>query len=79
MYDQYGEKVLRTGIKSADGVYYNGYVYQKNCYSIFDDFFLRNNPFFNICDQRGTEVEGSLFGTAFGGANAPRLPPMPTI
>jgi len=29
------------------------------------------NPFYDICDNRGLELEGSLFGTAFGGLNEP--------
>lgn len=48
-----------------------GYQYQHNCYEIFDKFFLEHNPFFDICDTKGTELEGSLFGTAFGGLNEP--------
>ena len=50
-----------------------------NCYQIFDSFFLQNNPFFDICDRGGIEVEGSLFGSAFGGVHEPKLPAMPTI
>lgn len=40
---------------------------------------MKNNCFSDICDTQGTELEGSLFGTAFGGANEPRLPAKPTI
>ena len=40
---------------------------------------MRNNPFFDICDSTGTEVEGSLFGSAFGGLHEPKLPAMPSI
>lgn len=40
---------------------------------------MKNNPFYNICDRSGTEVEGSLFGSAHGGVNEPKLPPMPTV
>jgi len=29
------------------------------------------NPFFDICDNSGIELEGSVFGTAFGGLNEP--------
>jgi DnaJ-class molecular chaperone len=29
------------------------------------------NPFFDICDNTGLELEGSVFGTAFGGLNEP--------
>lgn len=49
-----------------------GYCYQGNCYEIFDKFFLQSNPFFDICDNQGIEVEGSIFGTAFGGMNQPK-------
>lgn len=79
IYDEYGVEVLRQGIKGDDGLYYGGYVYQQNCYAIFDNYFLKNNTFYDICDKNGTEVEGSLFGSAFGGVNQPKLPPMPTI
>ena len=79
MYDQYGVIVLRQGIKGTNGLYSGGYVYQQNCYAIFDNYFLKNNTFYDICDKNGTEVEGSLFGSAFGGVNQPKLPPMQTI
>jgi DnaJ-class molecular chaperone len=29
------------------------------------------NPFFDICDNTGSELEGSVFGTAFGALNEP--------
>ena len=77
VYDLYGEEVLRQGLPGPDGMNHGGYVYQQNCYQIFDNYFLRNNPFFDLIDQTGEEVEGSLFGSAFGGANQPKLPPMP--
>lgn len=48
------------------------YQYQNNCYEIFDNFFLKMNPYFEICDNTGVELEGSLFGTAFGGLNEPK-------
>lgn len=30
------------------------------------------NPFYDICDSKGTELEGSLFGTSFGALNHPK-------
>ena len=54
-----------------------GYQYRENCYEIFDRFFMEANPFFDLCtdlsDVKGTvvEIEGSLFGSAFGGMNQP--------
>jgi DnaJ-class molecular chaperone len=51
--------------------YKDGYVYQQNCYQIFDEYFLKHNPFYDICDLKGEEHLGSLFGTAYGGANEP--------
>lgn len=79
IYDTYGDKILRQGVKDDSGVYSGGYVYQQNCYQIFDKYFLCNNPFFDICDNMGTEVEGSLFGSAYGGMHEPKLPPMQSI
>ena len=35
---------------------------------------MKMNPFFDICDSQGTELEGSIFGTAFGGMNEPAAP-----
>lgn len=32
------------------------------------------NPFFDICDNTGSELEGSVFGTAFGALNEPAQP-----
>ena len=48
-----------------------GYQYQQDCYETFEKFFLKHNPFFDLCDIKGSLLEGSLFGTAFGGLNEP--------
>lgn len=69
IYDQFGEDVLREGVKDDKGNYTGGYVYQQNCYQIFDQYFLQHNPFFDIYDGSGKDLHGSLFGTAFGGMN----------
>jgi len=37
------------------------------------------NPYYQICDNIGSELEGSLFGTAFGGLNEPKPEKMPDI
>jgi DnaJ-class molecular chaperone len=37
------------------------------------------NPFYDICDNTGFELEGSVFGTAFGGLNEPPVPKMEDI
>jgi hypothetical protein len=66
--------VLREGIKDENGVFRGGYVYQRDAYMIFDTYFLQNNPFFDIIDPKGSDIEGSLFGSAFGGANQPKQP-----
>ena len=79
IYEQYGEETLRTGIKGPDGVFRGGYSYQNNCYVIFDIFFLKMNPFYDICDNTGTQLEGSVFGTAFGGLNEPEPPKLDNI
>ena len=83
MYDTYGPEILKKGIKDpVTGLCHGGYVYQQNCYEIFDNYFLKNNPFFDLCDLsdgNSMEYEGSLFGSAFAGLNQPKLPPMPTI
>ena len=67
IYDQFGEDVLREGVKDDKGKYQGGYVYQQNCYQIFDEYFLKHNPFYDICDGTGTKLHGSMFGSAFGG------------
>ena len=83
IYDQYGAQILKLGIlDEATGKRQGGYKYKGNCYEIFDWYFLKNNPFYDICDMddgNSMEFEGSLFGSAFGGVNQPKLPPMPTI
>jgi DnaJ-class molecular chaperone len=56
-----------------------GFQYQNNCYEIFDNFFLKMNPYYEICDKNGSELEGSLFGTAFGGLNQPKPEKMDDI
>jgi len=46
IYDQYGHNNLMKGIKDPmSGLSTKGYVYQQNCYEIFDNYFLLNNPF----------------------------------
>eukprot|EP00347_Sterkiella_histriomuscorum_P002124 403369378 len=74
IYDQFGEDILRQGVKDENGTYQGGYVYQQNCYEIFDTYFLKYNPFFDIYDGKGHQLHGSLFGSAFGGANQPEPP-----
>ena len=37
------------------------------------------NPYYEICDNNGSELEGSLFGTAFGGLNEPKPEKMDDI
>lgn len=37
------------------------------------------NPFFDICDNTGVELEGSVFGTAFGALNEPSQPKLQDI
>lgn len=49
-------------------------MYQQNCYEIFDTYFLKYNPFFDIYDGKGNDLHGSLFGTGYGGANQPEDP-----
>ena len=71
IYEQFGEECLRTGIRGPDGVFRGGYCYQDNCYDIFNHFFLKMNPFYDICDNTGSELDGSVFGTAFGALNEP--------
>ena len=64
---------------SISVVFRGGYSYQNNCYEIFDNFFLRMNPFYDICDNNGAELEGSVFGTAFGALNEPGAPKLKDI
>ena len=45
IYDQHGEVTLRLGVKDQSGQHQGGYVYQQDCYEIFDKFFLHNNAF----------------------------------
>lgn len=71
VYDQHGEETLRLGVKDQTGEFKGGYVYQQNCYQIFDRFFLEYNAFHKIADTTGSQLSGSLFGSAFGGAIAP--------
>ena len=83
IYDKYDAEILRKGIvDEKSGIRFGGYTYQQDCYDIFDEYFLKNNPFYDICDMSDgntMEYEGSLFGSAFGGVHQPKLPPMPTI
>jgi DnaJ-class molecular chaperone len=71
LYDQHGEDVLRLGVKDQHGDFKGGYIYQQNCYEIFDNFFLHHNPFHNVSDSTGEKLHGSMFGSAFGGGHAP--------
>ena len=41
IYDTYGPDALKKGIKDPNtGLSHGGYVYQQNCYEIFDNYFL---------------------------------------
>ena len=53
VYDQHGEETLLLGVKDAKGTYQGGYIYQQNCYQIFDQFFLKCNPFHATFDGTG--------------------------
>jgi len=79
IYENYGAETLCSGIRGPDGVMRGGYQYQEDCYEIFEQFFLECNPFFDLCDDKGVELEGSLFGTAFGGMNEPAAPPLKDV
>ena len=79
IYEQYGEEVLHSGVLGPDGIRRGGYVYKQNCYEIFEKFFLEQNPFSEIIDTKGTQIEGSYFGTAFGGLNEILPEPMPDV
>jgi DnaJ-class molecular chaperone len=75
VYDQHGEDTLLLGVKDARGNYQGGYIYQQNCYQIFDKFFLQCNPFHATFDGTGQTLHGSMFGSAYGGAHAPSAEP----
>lgn len=44
-----------------------GYRFKNNAIEIFDKFYLQNNPFADLVDTNGWNMQGSLFGSAFGG------------
>jgi len=71
IYDQHGEETLRLGVKDQTGSFKGGYVYQQDCYDIFDKFFLTNNAFHQVCDSTGEKLSGSMFGSAYGGSHEP--------
>ena len=79
IYEQYGSETLRSGVLGPDKVRRGGYVYKQDCYEIFEKFFLEQNPFAEIIDTKGTQIEGSYFGTAFGGLNEILPEAMPDI
>jgi DnaJ-class molecular chaperone len=79
IYEQYGAETLRSGVIGPDQVRRGGYNYQQNCYEIFEKFFLEQNAFADIIDTKGTQIEGSYFGTAPGGLNEVLPEAMPDI
>jgi DnaJ-class molecular chaperone len=79
VYEQYGNETLISGVIGPDNVRRGGYAYKQNCYEIFDKFFLDQNPFAEIIDTKGVQIEGSYFGTAFGGLNEVLPEPMTDI
>lgn len=90
VYDQHGEDTLRLGVLDKDGSkenesviehleYIGGYIYQHDCYKIFDDFFLKCNLFHAVYDSTGETLQGSLFGSAYGGALAPQALPASNV
>jgi hypothetical protein len=79
IYEQYGDETLHSGVVGPDGIRRGGYLYKENCYEIFEKFFLDQNPFSEIIDTKGTQIEGSYFGTAMGGLNEIMPEPMADI
>ena len=71
--------MLHSGVVGPDSIRRGGYLYKQNCYEIFEKFFLEQNPFSDIIDTKGTQIEGSYFGTAFGGLNEILPDPMPDV
>ena len=63
------------GVKDKNGEYRGGYIYQQDCYEIFDNFFLKNNAFHEVSDSTGSSLQGSMFGSAYGGSHAPAAEP----
>lgn len=62
-------------MKGQHGEFKGGYVYQQDCYEIFDRFFLHNNAFHEVSDANGSLLAGSMFGSAYGGSHAPSAQP----
>lgn len=78
IYDQYGEYGLKEGIPDGKGCTYlshyfiafkGGYRYAGNSHEIYEKFFGGTNPFFEKLEDDGRDMQGSMFGDAFGGQN----------
>jgi len=77
IFDQFGEIVLKEGLPGKEGKK-RCYKYAGNALEIFEKFFGTDNPYFDIVDGiliseltqvvTGSAFEGSLYGSAYGGA-----------
>jgi len=67
IYDQYGEDALKEGLPDGKGGLRGGYKFSGNAFEVFEKFFGSTNPFFEIYDESGKDLYGTLFGSAYGG------------
>jgi len=67
-YDNYGEERLKSGFFTS-GDLKGGYRFKNNAEEIFEKFYGENNAFALIFDDNGRELDGSMFGSAFGNQN----------
>ena len=91
LFDQFGEKVLKEGLPHAANVPAPVYRFNGNALQIFESFFGSSNPFSEPIDgiyiyiyiyiyiDTGYDLEGSMFGGAYGGSGVKMSPPPENI
>ena len=67
IFDQYGEDILKEGFPDGKGNLKGGYKFAGNATEIFERFFGSPNPFCEVYNEEGLDMQGTLFGDAFGG------------
>ena len=67
IYDRLGKEALSAGFNKGNAMVFTGYKYLGNAFEIFENFNKKYLPFNNLIDDKGEQLHGSMFGSAFGG------------
>ena len=80
IYDNYGKEALYKGIVDENGNIFGGFKYTGNAQDIFEKYMNETNPYSLLNEFENKKAQlNSIFGSAYGGLNKPKDPPLPNI